>query len=330
MNDRAVSLLELYDLEVESTGKGRDAILAKTDKGLVILKEYRGPKERLSVQKKILDSIAENEDFNTEKLFATKEEELFVKDKDGTIYILKSFAEGRECDTANPEEIKEAIVILAKLHKCMCFSVENAPCEDVTQVRNVLQDYEKKNRELQRIRNYLIKKSQRTDFERQLLAILPYFQKQALEVTKGWAHYQEMIEAERPKEICFCHGDYQYHNLIKTEKGWFLTNFEKYVADSPIRDLYLLLRKMMEKTDWSISLGKEMIKTYENAADLSVFGKIDLFYRLSYPDKFWKIANFYYNTAKSFLSPKNSEKLCKLLDQEEKRKTFLEEVFQIS
>jgi len=328
MNDRAVSLLDQYDLTVSSITKGRDAMVAQTDQGCVIWKEYCGPKERLEVQKKLLEHLKENDGIWTEQLLPTKEGELFVKDKDGTIYILKTYAMGRECDITNIEEIKEAIVVLAKLHNGMRFSIEEAPCEDVGKTKTILQDYEKKNKELQRIRNYLTKKSQKTAFERLLFSNMPYFQKQACEVTEGWMHYQNRIDAGKPEEITFCHGDYQYHNLLKTEQGFFITNFEKYVADNPIRDFYLLLRKLMEKADWDIPFGKDMIKTYEDATRLSAFDKIDLFYRLSYPDKFWKIANFYYNTAKTFLSPKNTEKLLKLLEQEEKRKAFLEEVFQ--
>ena len=42
VNDRAVSLLEQYDLEVLRTRKGRGAILCETENGLYILKEYEG------------------------------------------------------------------------------------------------------------------------------------------------------------------------------------------------------------------------------------------------------------------------------------------------
>ena len=42
MNDRAVTLLEQYEIEAESTRKGRDAILIASDKGPLIFKEYKG------------------------------------------------------------------------------------------------------------------------------------------------------------------------------------------------------------------------------------------------------------------------------------------------
>ena len=43
----------------------------------------------------------------------------------------------------------------------------------------------------------------------------------------------------------------------------------------------------------------------------------------SYPEKFWKIANSYYNTNKAFLSPKYIEKLQTVILQEEEKQEML-------
>ena len=42
MNDKAVSVLENYDMEVIRTFKGRGTIICDTTKGLRVLKEYNG------------------------------------------------------------------------------------------------------------------------------------------------------------------------------------------------------------------------------------------------------------------------------------------------
>ena len=42
MNDRAVELLEQYEIEVLRTRKGRGAIVCDTSQGCLILKEYSG------------------------------------------------------------------------------------------------------------------------------------------------------------------------------------------------------------------------------------------------------------------------------------------------
>lgn len=55
-----------------------------------------------------------------------------------------------------------------------------------------------------------------------------------------------------------CHGDYQYHNILVTKggieegnnSGITVINFEKCIRDNPVRDLYLFMRKLMEKGNW--------------------------------------------------------------------------------
>ena len=42
MNDKAVNVLEQYDMTVNRTFKGRGTIICDTDQGMRVLKEYRG------------------------------------------------------------------------------------------------------------------------------------------------------------------------------------------------------------------------------------------------------------------------------------------------
>ena len=54
MNDRAVALLEQYEIEVLRTRKGRGAILCDTQQGCLIFKEYTGREEQLRLQEQVL------------------------------------------------------------------------------------------------------------------------------------------------------------------------------------------------------------------------------------------------------------------------------------
>ena len=94
-----------------------------------------------------------------------------------------------------------------------------------------------------------------------------------------------------------------------------------------MRDLYLLLRKLLEKSNWSVSLGSSLLEAYEEVRPLDVLSRIDLYYRLASPEQFWKIVNFYYNSGKAWIPGRNQEKLEKLVSQEKEKQHFLEEVF---
>ena len=87
--------------------------------------------------------------------------------------------------------------------------------------------------------------------------------------------------------------------------------------------LYLLLRKLLEKSEWDAEWGRVLLAAYESVRPLKPYERQDLFYRLSYPEKLWKIVNFYYNSGKAWIPEKNQEKLDRLLEQEAARKKFL-------
>ncbi len=326
MNDRAVNLLEQYEIEVLRTRKGRGAILCDTDKGCYIFKEYMGNEERIAMQNRLLTHIGQQARVQVESILPTKEGSLIVKDMDGVQYILKTYSEGRECNIYEKKECLEAVRLLARLHECMELPV----CDEKPPVPfSPSKEYEKRNKELKRVRRYLQQKSQKTWFEISLMNQFDYFLEQAFTVTEDWNDYQKILEADKEQEnkLTYCHGDYQYHNILFNDNNWFIINFEKCLPDNPIRDLYLLLRKLLEKSNWSINLGEELLTVYEKERPIPAISYIDLYYRLAYPEKFWKIANFYYNSGKAWIPERNQEKLLKLVEQEKEKQHFLEEVF---
>ncbi len=322
MNDRAVSLLEQYEVEVHRTRKGRGAILCDTSQGCLVFKEYNGNPEKCRLQDRLLRQIQEEGRVCVESIIPARDGQLLVRDNDGICYILKTYFEGRECNIADRTECVEAVRLLARLHSCMELEEDFLKIEPYVPER----EYEKHNRELRRVRGYLRKKGQKSWFEMCLQQSLDRFLNQAENVLREWREYGPVMCAGADRQF-FCHGDYQYHNILWSGGRWCVVNFEKCICDDQIRDLYLLLRKLLEKSDWSITLGEELLRAYEEIRPLSACSRIDLYYRLAYPEKFWKITNFYFNAGKAWIPQRNLEKLQKLLDQEEARQRFLDEVF---
>ena len=251
----------------------------------------------------------------------TKEGELIVTDFDRTNYFLKTYFEGRECNINDEAERKEAVQFLAQIHKVL------AVPEDVQfyPKANIVSEFEKHNREMKKVKRFLRDKSQKNGFEIYLMQNFDIFYEKALVVTANLTEYltdleKEYLETKKP----VCHGDFQYHNLLKTDKGFALINFEKSVVDYQIRDLYYFLRKLLEKNNWSVQLGEELIYAYNENLPLGAYDMIQLYYRFAYPEKFWKIVNFYYNNSKAWIPDKTCEKLGKLIQAEETRQVFLE------
>ena len=74
-------------------------------------------------------------------------------------------------------------------------------------------------------------------------------------------------------------------------------------------DLYRFMRKILEKYNWDVRFGKEMLKAYHEIKPVSREEWINLKIRFSYPEKYWKLANYYYTHRKTWISVKNTEKL---------------------
>lgn len=326
VNDRAVSVLENYEIDVLRTWKGRGAILCESDKGLLILKEYAGPKDKIMFQDALLTVIKEQGFQMVESILKSKEGELIVYDQDKIPYILKTYFEGRECNIRDTRECIQAVKTLAHLHNASDMPVFEGSYDDVGFCIN--KEYEKHNKELRKVRKFLRDKSQKSNFEIFLLKHYDYFFDLALQVTEEARFYlQETPQAAKVKSRIVCHGDYQYHNILSlNEKSsdFAIINFEKCVRDNPVRDLYLFMRKLLEKSGWSAELGNALLDAYNSERRMTREDYMLLYYRLIYPEKFWKIVNFYYNSGKAWIPGRNLEKLEKLLLQEPDKVSFLE------
>ena len=57
MNEKYVEALEQYDMEVISVRKGRGSWICETDRGVSLLKEYRGTVKRLEFEDEVLGQL---------------------------------------------------------------------------------------------------------------------------------------------------------------------------------------------------------------------------------------------------------------------------------
>lgn len=315
VNDRNIGLLDNYDIEVLRTWKGRGALCCEAKQGIFILKEYTGRREKVGFQDMLLERLQEKGFEQAEKIVKTKDQELLVQDQEGSAYILKTYVEGRECDVRDMEECRRAVNVLARLH--IASKWEEALPEYV-RPQQTLFEFEKHNRELGRVRKFLKERGQKSDFELALFGCYDYFYNQAKQVTEELKKNQI-----RETEYYICHGDYQYHNIIVANGCMHILNFEKCIYDSPVRDLYLFMRKLLEKSGYAQNIGFELVKAYQEVRPLTQQDCRQLYYRLAYPEKFWKIVNFYYNTGKAWIPGKNMEKLARVARQEEDKQLFL-------
>lgn len=312
MNDRAIVVLEQYDLSINRTWKGRNAYFFETNEGTFTIKEYNKSVERIQDLNELLQSIHEKSDLSVEQLVPNKEGEFLTTDVDRTVYFVKTYPQGHECDIKQEYEFLEAVRSMARLHQAM----KNPSLAEKIETKEFpfLTECKKRNKELIKVRKYLKLKSQKSNFELFLTSHFDHFLEIAKEVEKNLERedHHKWLEIIKTEGL-FCHGQFQHHNILVTKEGCHIINFEKFLLENPVKDLYLFMRKLLEKNDWDITLAKKLLDAYTEVRELTDIDREQLKLRFRYPEKFWKIVNAYYNAPKCWIPDKNKEKLEKLI-----------------
>ena len=318
MYDYGLSTLEQYSLTVLSTARTRGALLCRCEEGLFILKEFKGTEKKLGKQQELLEGLSDA-GCRVDRYLPNKEGNLVSRDRDNIPYTLQFWYEGRECDTRSEEDILRSVRTLAQMHKYMKLPLVQDYMEPS------LEDiYQRHNQELRKIRKFIRKKGASCQFEKLYLATVEdYLEKgdMALGLLRDSAYSK--LRQDVTENGWICHGEYNQHNVLMIRKETAVTSFEHWGFDMQMADLYRFMRKILEKYNWDVRLGKKMLETYEKVRPLSEEEHRELSLRLTFPEKFWKLANHYYNGKKAKAPEKGMEKLETLAVQEEYRQNFL-------
>lgn len=322
MNDRGLNVLEQYNLKVYNTYRGRGALICETDQGLKLIREFHGSKAKLAFQNRVLRHVRESGYEWVDVILENEEGQLVSQGKDHGTYLVKDWFEGRECDTKSEGDILNGVRSLAKLHRVMELLPEEE--EEWFSSEDLIREYEKHNKELKKVNNFIRKKRKKNEFELCFMQQFQLFFEQAQDVL---SQLQQTAYGElRSQSLTLggiCHGDYNHHNLLMHRGETAIVNFDKMNYNLQMNDLYQFLRKILEKHNWNESLGMKMLEEYDQVKPISNEELENLYYLLSYPEKFWKISNHYFNSNKAWVSEKSREKLLMLAKQFEKRKEFL-------
>jgi len=321
--DRSQMALAKYELELSGTRKGRGALIATTRQGdCYALREYKGSRQRALIQSRLQERLEQSKIVRTDLFIKSPSGELLVSTDDfKTAFSLKTFLNGRECSVASESDCLASVALLAKIKPFMCFSEDNI---DFLPIIDLESEYVRHNKELRRVRSHIRKKTRKSEFELLYLRSFDKYYELALRaellLSEGnHANYKARVIGES----LLCHGNYNYHNIQIEPTFMAITNFDNIYRDSVVSDLYHFLRKVMEKNNWNPRLGDKLLNAYSAQAGLSDEELSELVLRFSYPEKFWKVSNYYYNAGKSWISGRFLEKLESLIMQEENKSQFL-------
>lgn len=298
-----------------------------TNLGLKLLKEVQLHEEKIFFIHE-LQEVLYSQGFNVDRMIYTKDGDLYARD-DHKKYIVKDWTEGREIFFNDKEEVFEAARVLAKMHLAtmkLCRRNMYDPYDKTDTLTDALCRH---NKELIRIRNSIKRMGRWSEFE---LLYLECFDTYYIEAKKALnaIHkiYEDVVNQYKSHKVVI-HGQYNHHNIIFDDKNELhIINFEYATYHLPIMDLYSMLRKTLEKNDWDVEIGLASIDEYTKIFPLSILELELVLYLLVYPEKFWKISNYYFNLNKAWKPKQTLIKLKKLVYQEEKKRHFTKQLVQ--
>lgn len=329
LDEKIRTIIEMYPIEVTATSRGRGAFVCQTPQGPKLLKAYLYSENHLIYESILKSVLVERGFMNIDSFLYNKEGQLLTPGKDGKNYVLKNWFEGQECDLKEPRQVEMAVKSMAGLHQVMrnvhfeCTWMPHAVAKPLNDL------FERRRRELKSIRSYIRNKKVKNSFEQLYMKYYDVYYGQALLAAKI---LEEIDYSEMYKEAIdggmFCHGDFSHHHALINKRNVAVINFDKSVRNLQIQDLYYFLRKAMEKCGWDISVALHILNSYESVRKLTGQERACLYAMFLYPEKYWKIANHYFNSRKSWTSAQNMEKLKKFTSQTASRQVFLEEAAQ--
>jgi len=319
------AILSQYDMEINGVTKGRGSYICNTNQGMKELVPFCGSKEKGIFLKEYLSKL-NKKGFVVEQIVQNKNEEVITEDEGtGERFVLKDYVEGKELNTSSREEMKEAVLLLADYHRTSTMLEIEIPDKLKGNEKTVTEGYRRHYRELVKVKNYIRNRKKKNEFEQ---IYMKYFS-QMLSTAEESIICLEKKEGE-VGESGICHGEVNQHNIIHANGRWYMIHFENCSYSWRITDLANFLRKMMEKNNWDIELGLELIKSYDSHYELHAEELQKLYGILLFPEKFWKITNHYINSRKTWISERDIDKLKKVIEQENQRINFVQNLFQMN
>lgn len=316
MLNREINLLEEYGLHVEKTGRGRGGTIFHCREGIFLLKPYPAGEKRVESLWRVLTDW-EGLGWKTDVFLRGREDKIAVMDGYQNIFVLRKWFDGAECDVMCEQEVLAGVTKLVEFQNLVSAYEVPAECSFYPP-KTTKEQLMKHTREIKYVYNYVSSKKHKSEFEEKLRSVFD----RCYEIGRKAVMSLENTDASKCK-YQLCHKDYTHHNILVTNEGMRIVSFDNMMPDCRVSDFAQYLRKVMEKHNWEIALGEKMVASYISEGKLSKQEREDLYARMIYPMRFWKIVNQYSSRRKTGMNLRNQEKLENFLEQEESRQQFL-------
>lgn len=325
MNERSLSVLEQYDLVCHDTFHARGSFICRTDKGRKLLYPFNGSEERATLLYRLQSQRKESGEWFVDIPIPTAEGTFISEDMYGNRFMLKDWIETQECSVNDRNHIKMSATALGRFHNNFRLSEGVGDLEKFSACgEDFCETVKRHNREISKVYKYVKYKNNKTTFEFSFQRVVEEFLEQCKSVAdKLNEGSYDHLHKNAALNGCFSHGDFSYHEVLISNDNGTVVHPEHFKCEAQIEDMARFMRKILEKNDWDMFIGEDILHAYNTEKTLSDKEREFLKLRLTYPEKFWKLANHYYNSKKSWIMARQEDKLNKLIEQDRKKRSFI-------
>ncbi len=327
MQDFEREIENRYGINIKSISPYRDAQILTTSKGRKLMKRSVLSEERIMFIHTAKEHLVKNGFINLDRYLCTEDGEPFIV-IDNNVYTVSDLIDGRECNFDDMNDVIKASKSLASIHnasKGFILPPNGKPRDELGKLPAY---FSKRLDDIKRLKN--IAKKEGSKFDYLFLKNFNYIYdlgENALLQLSG-SKYVELVEEAR-REGVFCHHDFTYHNIICSENKTSVINFDYCCFELKVYDVANFLRRKMRKCNWAVRESKIILDKYCSIENISKDEFVILKIILQFPQKFWRVANKYYNSKRSWTEKSYISKLEEVIDELEYHKQFLEKFEQL-
>ncbi len=318
----ARELAEKFEFDIKSVIPYRDTFIIDTGSGKKILKRTSMSPERVDFIHGAKEHLYKNGFKNIDRYICDESGKPFM-DVNGEIFLITDFIEGRECNFLLREDMVKATKALALLHKASRGYTAEKVQSPWDETGKLPVNFTKRLEEIKKLKKAAKKGKSLFDFI--FLQHVDYYYELGEETLKelNSSGYLKLCEESR-REGIICHHDYMHSNIICSEAGLSVINFDFCCYELKIYDLSNLIRRKMRKCSWDLDEAGIIIDKYNEIEKIDDTDFLVMKLLIQFPQKFWRVTNKFYNSRRSWSEKIYIPKLQEVIDEIEPHRRFME------
>ncbi|MGE5330076.1 MAG: CotS family spore coat protein [Deltaproteobacteria bacterium] len=300
----------------------RDMCKVFTPKGQICIKKVGYGIDRLIFIHNAKEYLVKNGFIYIDRFYLSPEGNPYIVFND-EIFVAIDWINGKECDFKKQEDVKITTETLANFHNGIEGYLPPAGIKLRDELGQLPSTLTKRSEELLRLKKVAQKSRNRFDFL--FIDNVDFFIERSyssIEIIYSPAYLKIVQKAKEKRE--YCHRDYSFHNLtFDGSENLHLQNFDYLCSEVRIYDIASFLRKIMGEYNWNVDIALQVLNWYDTISKIDNEEMDVLIALMEFPQKFWRIANRYYNSRRT--RPENGfyNKLMDVVKEKEVYRDFI-------